>query len=205
MRVFFGHAGDYTFFCAVPGHRDAGMSGVVHVTGPSMSLSRSVGCGGSLGARRSERVRPGGVRDRALRSRAGCPSPAPGRTNREEALVAARRDRTRRRHRQEGPHRVASEFAAGACAGALRSFRGRAGVAIRTAQFPSRPRRPQLPAASVGPFGGTGTRSRSRTGCWNHRMSHSRSRATRVSSRSGFTATGLPTSSSIGRSVIESE
>jgi plastocyanin len=37
-RIFFGAAGDYTFFCAIPGHRAAGMQGVVHVTGPPMTL-----------------------------------------------------------------------------------------------------------------------------------------------------------------------
>ena len=36
-RIFFGAAGDYTYFCAVPGHRSAGMQGVVHVTGPTVT------------------------------------------------------------------------------------------------------------------------------------------------------------------------
>ena len=36
-RVFFGTPGDYTFFCAVPGHRAAGMHGVIHVTGPTVT------------------------------------------------------------------------------------------------------------------------------------------------------------------------
>ncbi len=31
-RIFFGKAGDFTYFCAIPGHR-ATMNGVVHVTG----------------------------------------------------------------------------------------------------------------------------------------------------------------------------
>ena len=47
-------------------------------------------------------------------------------------------------------------------------------------------------------------RSRSRTGCSKSRISHSRSRASRANSLSGFTATGWLTTSSIGRSVIES-
>jgi plastocyanin len=38
-RIFFGTAQDYTFFCAIPGHRAAGMAGVVHVTGPTVTLA----------------------------------------------------------------------------------------------------------------------------------------------------------------------
>ena len=40
-RVFFGHRGDYTFYCAVPGHRAAGEQGVVHVTGPTLTLDQA--------------------------------------------------------------------------------------------------------------------------------------------------------------------
>jgi plastocyanin len=36
-RIFFGEPGDYTFFCAIPGHR-ATMNGVVHVTGSPITL-----------------------------------------------------------------------------------------------------------------------------------------------------------------------
>ena len=61
-----------------------------------------------------------------------------------------------------------------------------------------------VPTAIVGPFGGTGTRSRRRTGrgsCG----SPTRARSPRASrSLSGFTATGCPTTSSIGTSVTES-
>jgi len=42
-RIFFGKAGDYTFYCAVPGHRAAGMQGVVHVTGPDITYAQAVG------------------------------------------------------------------------------------------------------------------------------------------------------------------
>jgi plastocyanin len=38
-RIFFGKPGDYTYFCAIPGHRAAGMQGVIHVTGPVMTLA----------------------------------------------------------------------------------------------------------------------------------------------------------------------
>jgi plastocyanin len=40
-RIFFGSAGDYTFFCAIPGHRAAGMQGVVTVTGPTITLAQA--------------------------------------------------------------------------------------------------------------------------------------------------------------------
>jgi plastocyanin len=40
-RIFFGSAGDYTFFCAIPGHRQAGMQGVVTVTGPTITLAQA--------------------------------------------------------------------------------------------------------------------------------------------------------------------
>ncbi len=38
-RIFFGAPGDYTFFCAIPGHRAQGMFGVVKVSGPPMTLA----------------------------------------------------------------------------------------------------------------------------------------------------------------------
>jgi plastocyanin len=40
-RIFFGKAGDYTFYCAMSGHRAAGMQGVVHVTGKPMTLEQA--------------------------------------------------------------------------------------------------------------------------------------------------------------------
>ena len=51
----------------------------------------------------------------------------------------------------------------------------------------------------------TAARSRKRTGLLNSRTSHPRPLAVRANDRSGFTATGWPTDSSIGRSVAESE
>src|SRR5438046_2469452 len=58
-------------------------------------------------------------------------------------------------------------------------------------------------AAAIPGLGGTADaiRDRSRTGLRKSRTSHSRSSAIRRSSLSGFTGTGCPTASSIGRSV----
>jgi hypothetical protein len=44
-RIFFGTAGDYTFFCAIPGHRAAGMQGVIKVTGPTVTLEQAEAAG----------------------------------------------------------------------------------------------------------------------------------------------------------------
>jgi plastocyanin len=41
-RIYFGQPGDYRFFCAVPGHRAAGEQGVIHVTGPPITLEQAV-------------------------------------------------------------------------------------------------------------------------------------------------------------------
>ena len=40
-RAFFGKPGDYTFYCRIPGHRAAGMKGVVHVTGDPVTLAQA--------------------------------------------------------------------------------------------------------------------------------------------------------------------
>lgn len=45
-RIFLGEPGEYTFFCAIPGHRAGGMQGVVTVTGPSMTLEQAVAAAG---------------------------------------------------------------------------------------------------------------------------------------------------------------
>jgi plastocyanin len=37
-RAFFGEAGDYVFYCTIPGHREAGMEGVVTVTGDTTTV-----------------------------------------------------------------------------------------------------------------------------------------------------------------------
>jgi plastocyanin len=44
-RIFFGTPGDYTFYCAVSGHRAAGMQGVIHVTGPTVTLTQAEAAG----------------------------------------------------------------------------------------------------------------------------------------------------------------
>ena len=40
-RIYFGQPGDYTFFCAIPGHREAGEQGVIHVIGPPVTLAEA--------------------------------------------------------------------------------------------------------------------------------------------------------------------
>ena len=44
-RIFFGSPGAYTFFCAIPGHRAAGMHGVINVTGPTLTLAQAEAAG----------------------------------------------------------------------------------------------------------------------------------------------------------------
>ena len=44
-RIFFGKPGDYTYFCAIPGHRAGGMFGTVKVTGPPMTVAQAEASG----------------------------------------------------------------------------------------------------------------------------------------------------------------
>jgi plastocyanin len=44
-RVFFGRPGTYLFYCTVPGHRAAGEQGLVHVTGPAITLAQAISAG----------------------------------------------------------------------------------------------------------------------------------------------------------------
>jgi plastocyanin len=39
---FFPKAGDYAFHCTTPGHLEGGMKGVVHVTGPTVTLAEAL-------------------------------------------------------------------------------------------------------------------------------------------------------------------
>jgi plastocyanin len=48
-RIFFGSAGAYTYFCAIPGHRAAGMQGTVNVTGPTVTVDQAEAAAGSSG------------------------------------------------------------------------------------------------------------------------------------------------------------
>jgi plastocyanin len=40
-RAYLGEAGDYVFYCTIPGHREAGMEGVVTADGPSVPLAEA--------------------------------------------------------------------------------------------------------------------------------------------------------------------
>ena len=45
-RAFFGESGDYEFYCEVPGHREAGMHGIVHVDGDTVTVEQIEAEGG---------------------------------------------------------------------------------------------------------------------------------------------------------------
>jgi plastocyanin len=45
--AFFPKPGDYTFFCAIPGHEAAGMKGTITVTGPPMTLAAALTASGN--------------------------------------------------------------------------------------------------------------------------------------------------------------
>jgi uncharacterized cupredoxin-like copper-binding protein len=45
--AYFGKAGTYTFFCAIPGHEAAGMKGTITVTGPDMTLAAALKASGN--------------------------------------------------------------------------------------------------------------------------------------------------------------
>ena len=45
--ALFPSAGDYNFYCTVPGHEAAGMHGVVHVTGPTVTLQQALTAAGN--------------------------------------------------------------------------------------------------------------------------------------------------------------
>lgn len=47
-RAFFGEPGDYDFYCTVPGHREAGMEGVVAIDGDPITLAEAEAAGGTV-------------------------------------------------------------------------------------------------------------------------------------------------------------
>jgi plastocyanin len=48
--AFFAKPGNYTFFCAIPGHEAAGMKGTITVTGPPMTLAAALTASGNPAA-----------------------------------------------------------------------------------------------------------------------------------------------------------
>ena len=128
--------------------------------------------------------------------------PRPGRLRGEEAagrltLIAAEPSPSRRAARSGAPAR----FATG-----RRRRRRPAGATTTSAPTATVATAANVAAPmAVWRGGGMGTRSRSGTPWRNCRTSQPRSAATRARSRSGLTANGWPTASSIGMSVAESE
>ena len=45
--AFFAKPGNYTFFCAIPGHEAAGMKGTIVVTGQPMTLAAALTASGN--------------------------------------------------------------------------------------------------------------------------------------------------------------
>lgn len=63
-RVFFPEAGDYVFYCSIPGHRAAGMEGVITVSGDTKALADAeaeVAGGGASGAMEGGGMEGGGT------------------------------------------------------------------------------------------------------------------------------------------------
>src|SRR5690606_7838329 len=149
-------------------------------------------------------------------------APGPAAPESRDRVERGRRDRYDRRHEEAAAARRDR------CPGHHRHEEGALGLTFGTAlPAPPVPRRgggegrrrshaqrastPTPTAASSAPpptaawrGAGRGTRSRRGTRRVKRRTSQPRRRAVRSSSRSGLTATGCPTASSIGRSVAES-
>lgn len=49
-RAFFGEAGDYVFYCTIPGHREAGMEGVITISGETVTLDQAEAAAGEAPA-----------------------------------------------------------------------------------------------------------------------------------------------------------
>jgi plastocyanin len=70
-RAFFGDPGDYDFYCTVPGHREAGMEGVVTIEGDPITLEAAEAAGGTAESGGTEGGTEGGAEGETPTSAAG--------------------------------------------------------------------------------------------------------------------------------------
>jgi plastocyanin len=76
-RAFFPAAGQYVFYCTIPGHREAGMQGTITVSGPSISLAEAEQRATAAPAGATPTSPPGGAPPGSPTSAPGAETPTP--------------------------------------------------------------------------------------------------------------------------------